>query len=202
MRVAVSGSASMTGRTRGRRAAGDSPARESHAAEDLDPVQRARDVCLRLLTARPRTRAELRDALLRKEFEEDVADQVLGRLDEVGLVDDAAFAEMWVRSRHAYQGLGRRALAAELRRKGVADDVAADAVATVDSDAEEERARHLVRKRLRSLTAADEAARVRKLVGMLARRGYSEGLAFRVVRDELRDAGEESELLDGPFGST
>lgn len=193
----------MTGRARGRRAAGDSAdTRRRTPAEDLDPVQHARDICLRLLAARPRTRAELRDALLRKEFEEDVADQVLGRLDEVGLVDDAAFAEMWVRSRHAHQGLGRRALAAELRRKGVADDVAADAVATVDPDVEEERARLLVRKRLRSLTAADEAARVRKLVGMLARRGYSEGLAFRVVRDELRDAGEESELLDGPFGST
>ncbi|GAB3464129.1 regulatory protein RecX [Actinophytocola sediminis] len=148
---------------------------------------------------RPRTRAELRQALLRKEIPEAVADQVLGRLDEVGLIDDAAFADVWVRSRHTYQGLGRRALAMELRRKGVADDVAAEAVATVDADAEEERARQLVRKRLRSLTGADETARIRKLVGMLARRGYSEGLAFRVVRDELRAAGEESDLLDGPL---
>jgi regulatory protein len=137
--------------------------------------------------------------LLRKGIEEGVADQVLGRLDEVGLVDDAAFAELWVRSRHTYHGLGRRALTTELRRKGVADDVAAEAVATVDADAEEERARQLVRKRLRSLSGADEAARVRKLVGMLARRGYSEGLSFRVVRDELKAAGEESELLDGPI---
>jgi regulatory protein len=162
-----------------------------------DPAQRAKDICLRLLTARPRTRAELHQALLRKEIPADVADQVVGRLDEVGLIDDAAFADVWVRSRHAYQGLGRRALAMELRRKGVADEVAAEAVATVDADAEEERARQLVRKRLRSLTGVDEATRVRKLVGMLARRGYSEGLAFRVVRDELRAAGEESELLDG-----
>lgn len=162
-----------------------------------DPVQRARDICLRLLTARPRTRTELRQALLRKEIEEDVADQVLSRLDEVGLIDDAAFAELWVHSRHTYQGLGRRALATELRRKGVPDDVAAEAVATVDADAEEERARQLVRKRLHSLAGVDETARLRKLVGMLARRGYSEGLAFRVVRDELRTAGEESDLLDG-----
>nr|WP_260191592.1 regulatory protein RecX [Actinophytocola gossypii] len=154
---------------------------------------------MRLLTARPRTRAELRQALLRKEVPEDIADQVLGRLDEVGLIDDAAFAEVWVRSRHTYQGLGRRALAVELRRKGVDDEVAAEAVATVDPEAEEERARQLVRKRIRSLTTADEAARIRKLVGMLARRGYPEGLAFRVVRDELRAAGEETDLLDGPL---
>ena len=137
--------------------------------------------------------------MLRKGIEEDVADQVLGRLDKVGLIDDAAFAELWVRSRHTHQGLGRRALATELRRKGVADDVAAAAMATVDADAEEDRARQLVRKRLRSLSGADEAARIRKLVGMLARRGYTEGLAFRVVRDELTAAGEESDLLDGPL---
>jgi regulatory protein len=191
----------MATRRHSRRAGDESPsgAQRRASAEDLDPVQRARDICLRLLTVRPRTRAELRQSLLRKEIEEDVADQVLSRLDEVGLVDDAAFAEVWVRSRHTYQGMGRRALATELRRKGVADDVAAEAVATVDADAEEERARELVRKRLRSLTGADETARIRKLVGMLARRGYSQGLAFRVVRDELHAAGEESELLDGPL---
>ncbi|WP_460405612.1 regulatory protein RecX [Actinophytocola sediminis] len=175
------------------------PARPSERPDSTTPAQQAKDICLRLLTVRPRTRAELRQALLRKEIPEAVADQVLGRLDEVGLIDDAAFADVWVRSRHTYQGLGRRALAMELRRKGVADDVAAEAVATVDADAEEERARQLVRKRLRSLTGADETARIRKLVGMLARRGYSEGLAFRVVRDELRAAGEESDLLDGPL---
>lgn len=166
--------------------------------QNSDPVQRAKDICLRQLTVRPRTRSELRQTLLRKEIPEDVADSVLGRLDEVGLIDDAAFAELWVRSRHTYQGLGRRALAMELRRKGVADDVAAEAVATVDADAEEERARELVRKKLRSLSGGDDTARIRRLVGMLARRGYSEGLAFRVVREELRAAGEDSDLLDGP----
>jgi len=164
-----------------------------------DPVHQAREICLRLLTVRPRTRVELRQALLRKGIEEDVAEQVLGRLDEVGLVDDAAFAEVWVRSRHNHQGLGRRALAVELRRKGVADEFAASALAAVDADAEEERARQLVRKRLRVLGGADEPAKIRKLVGMLARKGYAEGLAFRVVKEELRGAGEETSLLDEPF---
>ena len=129
---------------------------------------------------------ELAQALARKGVEEDVASKVLDRLDEVGLIDDAAFAEVWVRSRHNFQGLSRRALAMELRRKGVADESAEEALSTVDSDAEEERARQLVRKRLRSLTAADETAKIRKLVGMLARKGYAEGLAYRVVKDELR----------------
>jgi regulatory protein len=163
-------------------------------------VQRAKDICLRLLEFRPRTRAELRQALGRKGIEPDIAEQVLGRLDEVGLVDDKAFAEVWVRSRHAYEGLGRRAIAAELRRKGVDAELTADAVAAVDYGAEEERARQLVRKRLRTLSGVDEAAKVRRLVGMLARKGYSEGMSFRVVRDELREAGADTGMLeDGPI---
>ncbi|HEX4723570.1 MAG TPA: regulatory protein RecX, partial [Pseudonocardiaceae bacterium] len=124
--------------------------------DKADPVSQAKDICLRLLTMRPRTRAELHTALLKRGIETGVADQVLGRLNEVGLVDDAAFAEQWVRSRHTYQGMARRALAAELRRKGVDDPVAAAAVAAVDSESEESRARDLVRKRLRALTSADE----------------------------------------------
>ncbi len=167
---------------------------EAGAAGVVDPVQQAKEICLRLLTARPRTRVELAQALTRKGVEADVVEQVLSRLDEVGLIDDAAFAEMWVRSRHGFQGLSRRALAVELRRKGVTDESAAEALASVDSDAEEERARQLVRKRLRALGGADETTKVRKLVGMLARKGYSEGLAYRVVKDEVRTS-----LLDDAF---
>ena len=182
----------------GRRGRGSrrSPDGETEQAP-VDPVAKARETCLNLLAMRSRTKAELRTALLRKGIEEAVADQVLGRLDEVGLVDDAAFAEQWVRSRHTYQGMARRALTAELRRKGVTDGVAAAAVSTLDSEAEEARARELVRKRLRSTGTAPELTVIRRLVGMLARKGYPEGLAYRVVRDELRAAGSAAEPLDG-----
>ncbi|HEV2782983.1 MAG TPA: regulatory protein RecX [Actinophytocola sp.] len=161
-----------------------------------DPVQRAKDICLRLLTVRPRTRAELQQALARKGIDGEVIEGVLGRLDAIGLVDDRSFAEVWVRSRHTYEGLGRRALAAELRRKGVEESVTAEAVAAIDYGAEEERARQLVRKKLRTLGGADDAVRVRRLVGMLARKGYSQGMSFRVVRDELRSADADTDLLD------
>jgi regulatory protein len=164
----------------------------------VDPVAKAKEICLDLLAVRARTKAELRTRLLRRGIEEPVADQVLGRLDEVGLVDDAAFAEQWVRSRHTYQGMARRALSAELRRKGVAPDLAAEAVSALDSEAEESRARDLVRKRMRtSGPMASEVTAIRRLVGMLARKGYPEGMAYRVVRDELRAAGSDAELLDG-----
>jgi regulatory protein len=184
---------SNTGR-RARSSAGGSPPGERPALDD--PVLRAKDVCLRLLTTRPRTRAELQQALVRKGFTPEVIEGVLGRLNAIGLVDDRAFAEVWVRSRHTYDGLGRRALAAELRRRGIDETVTADAVGAIDYGAEEERARQLVRKKLRTLTGAEDAAKVRRLVGMLARKGYSQGMAYRVVREELRDAGTDTDLLD------
>jgi regulatory protein len=175
------------------------PAEESHdsaPAEPADEQRRAKDICFTLLTARPRTRAELRTALLRKGISEEIAEQVLGKFDKAGLIDDASFAEMWVRSRHTHQGLGRRALAMELRRKGVDDTIAAEAVAAVDEEAEQERARELVRKKLRGLGHVDETTKIRRLVGQLARKGYSEGMAFRVVREELRRAGDDASDLD------
>ncbi|ASO19247.1 regulatory protein [Actinoalloteichus hoggarensis] len=171
-------------------------AEQREAAAAADPATRARDYCLRLLTSRPRTRAELAQALVRREVDQGIIDQVLGRLDEVGLIDDQSFAEMWVRSRHTHQGLGRRALLQELRRKGVDADVAAEAAQGLDREAEEERARQLVRRKLAASAGADERVRMRRLVGMLARKGYSQGLAFEVVRAELAAEGTDDELLD------
>ncbi|TCP55159.1 regulatory protein [Tamaricihabitans halophyticus] len=169
--------------------------RDSGPSAQPDGFSQAKDVCLRLLTTRPRTRAELEKALQGKGFDEETAEYVLGRLDKAGLVDDASFAETWVRSRHVHQGLGRRAIAAELRRKGVDESVTAQAVAEVDPESEAERARELVRKKLRGMTSAtaglDETTKMRRLVGMLARKGYAEGLAFSIVREELGAADTE-----------
>ncbi|WP_307860572.1 regulatory protein RecX [Actinokineospora baliensis] len=146
---------------------------------------KARDICYRLLAARDRTRVELAQALRRKEIPDDVAEVVLGKFDRAGLINDAAFAESWVRSRHTHRGLGRRALATELRRKGVDDEIVAEAVAAVDTDAEQERAAELVDKKLGGMRGLDEQTKVRRLVAMLARRGYGEGMAYRVVRAAL-----------------
>ncbi|WP_158840340.1 regulatory protein RecX [Saccharothrix deserti] len=175
------------------------PSADDTEPRPVDPVQeqrKATDICYALLTARARTRVELKDALLRKGITEQTAELVLAKFDRAGLIDDAAFAEVWVRSRHTYQGLGRRALAMELRRKGVADEVAAEAVAAVDDEAEEDRARDLVRKKLRTMATLDDTTKIRRLVSALARKGYAEGLAYRVVREELRRVGEDTTTLD------
>lgn len=163
-------------------------------ASPADPVDVARQVCLHQLEHAPRTRAELAAVLRRKGVEDDVAEEVLGRFAEVGMIDDAVFAQMWVTSRHRGRGLAGRALSHELRRKGVDDDDIAEAVATLDPEQEAATARALVDRKLHGSRGLETDARVRRLAGMLARKGYPPGLAFRVVRDALADEGEAAEL--------
>lgn len=149
--------------------------------------EQARTLCLRLLTARARTRSELHGQLAKRGYPEDVSASVLDRLAAVGLVDDTDFAEQWVRSRRATAGKSRRALAAELRTKGVDREVIAAALSEIDAGAERDRAEQLVRTKLRreALDGDDDARVTRRLVGMLARRGYSQNLACEVVLAEL-----------------
>ncbi|MFF4824448.1 recombination regulator RecX [Streptomyces sp. NPDC001312] len=160
-----------------------------------DPVERARAICLRLLTGTPRTRKQLADALRKREIPDEAADEVLSRFEEVGLIDDSAFADAWVESRHHGRGLARRALARELRTKGVDAALIDEAVGRLDADQEEVTARELVARKLRSTRGLDRDKRLRRLVGMLARKGYSEGLALRVVRQALEEEGEDTDFL-------
>lgn len=139
----------------------------------------------------PKTRAQLAEALARKGIPDEVAERVLTRFSEVGLIDDAMFAQAWVSSRHHGRGLARRALSVELHRRGVDPETARDAVETLDPQTEEETARALVRRKLRSLRSATPDARKRRLLGMLARKGYGAGLAYRIVREELGAAADD-----------
>ncbi|MFC7329582.1 recombination regulator RecX [Marinactinospora rubrisoli] len=163
-----------------------------------DPEARARAICLRLLTGAPRTRAQLERALARRGIPEEVAETVLGRFGEAGLIDDTAFAEAWVDSRHAGRGLGRRALAAELRQRGVADETVREAVEELTPEQEEATARRLVRRRLDATRGRPVEVRVRRVMGMLARKGYSAGLAYRLVREELEAVEEELAGFEPP----
>ncbi len=158
-------------------------------------MERARAICLRLLTGAPRTRKQLADALLRKDIPEDVAEQVLSRFEEARLIDDGAFAEAWVESRHHGRGLARRALARELRTKGVDTRLIDHAVGQLDSEQEEQTARELVARKLHTTRGLDRDKRIRRLAGMLARKGYPEGMALRVVRRALEEEGEDTEGL-------
>jgi regulatory protein len=174
------------------RAGGKRSRREEPPAETTqDLAERARQICLRQLAVRPRTRAELATALRRGGIPDEVAGQVLDRYGEVGMIDDAAFARAWVSSRHHGRGLARRALAGELRQRGVAAETVGAALAELDADTEEATARALVARKLRTTTGEPEAV-FRRLVGMLARKGYPAGLAFRVVKEALAEQGAEA----------
>lgn len=150
-------------------------------------AEQAHALCLRLLTVRARTRAELSGQLAKRGYPEDIAQAVLARLESVGLIDDEDFADQWVQSRQRNAGKGKRALAAELRIKGVDNDVIAAALVGIDAGVERVRAEQLVERRLRreALGEGDDAKVTRRLVGMLARRGYGQSMAVAVVTDAL-----------------
>nr|WP_245899431.1 recombination regulator RecX [Nonomuraea indica] len=160
-------------------------------APDADPEAVARAICLRLLTMAPKTRAQLAQALRKRDVPEEAAEAVLDRFSELGLIDDEAFAEAWVDSRHHGRGLAKRALAAELRHRGVDSETVNEAVERLDPDQELETARRLVERKLASTRTLDTQARTRRLAAMLARKGYAPGLAFRVVKEALEQEGLE-----------
>lgn len=157
---------------------------------DADPVAVARAIVLRQLAMAPRSRAQLEQKLRQRGCPDDVAQQVLDRMTEVGLVDDEAFAELLVRSKQSARGLARKALAHELRKKGIDGDVADEALAQVAPSDERVKAEELVAKKLRSLHGLDADTQARRLAGMLARKGYSGEVAWPVIRDAIDGAAE------------
>jgi regulatory protein len=165
-----------------------------------DPEAAARQVCLRLLTLAPRTRAQLADALRRWHIPDEAAEAVLDRYTEIGLIDDPAFARAWVESRHHGRGLSRRALSSELHRRGVADEDVHEAIELVDDDQEAAMARQVIAAKVRVTRGQPSAARIRKLMGVLARKGYGAALAYRVVREALEAEGAYAAEIAAEIG--
>lgn len=166
-------------------------ARDSGEPEELSDDQwreKARGMLLRQLTAGDKTAKQLKDKLLDKECPEEIADEVIERYAEINLVDDQRFAKSWVVTRARSRGLARGAIKHELRSKGVDDELAAEALEQIDDEAEEQRARELVRAKLRPESmGVDRDRSLRRLVGMLGRKGYNGGMAFKVAREEWEE---------------
>jgi len=178
----------------------DALASSSHCgAPALDPQRKerepdlhdvARQIVLRQLAMAPRSRAQLEQKLAQRDCPVDVAAAVLDRMTEVGLIDDHAYAQMLVRSQQAGRGLAKRALARELRTKGIDDDLAQEALASISDADERSRARELVDKKLRAMNGLGIEVQTRRLAGMLARKGYSPNLTYAVIRDAIADTPE------------
>ena len=152
---------------------------------DADPYAVARQIVLRQLTMSPKSRHQLRQKLRQRNCPDDVAEAVLDRMTEVGLVDDAKYAEALVRSKQVSRGLSKRALAHELRQKGVDKDTADSVLDQVDPTEEEDRAKALVAARMPRLRGMERDTVMRRLAGMLARKGYPSGLSLQVIREAI-----------------
>jgi len=169
---------------------GARPDRASSAG--LDVEEGAREYLLRSLTASARSRKQLADGLAARDVPADVAARVLDRFTEVGLVDDPALARAIVRSRSQETGAARRRIADELRRKGIDPDVAADALAQIDDEDERRTALDLARARARRLAGLERDVALRRLVGVLARKGYPPHVCLDAARAGLESLGTPS----------
>ena len=181
------------------------PSPEPDEDRDADPASVARAIVLRQLTASPKSRQQLERKLAERNVPEDVAAAVLDRFEEVRLVDDAEFADMWVRSRSQSRRLAKGALRRELADKGIDPDTAASALEQLSDEDEEAAARHLVERKLRPGTdLTDRAERdktTRRLASMLARKGYQPSQAFRIVGEVLDAAAGGAASDEDTYGA-
>jgi regulatory protein len=160
-------------------------------SKEIEAADAAKQVLLRRLSHAPRTRKELAKDLKDKDISDEAANVALDRFEEVGLINDQALASNYVSSQHERKGLGKNALRQQLRAKGISDDVALEAISQISDDQEFQAAFALACKKIRSLQRDDAKTQLRKIVGVLARKGYSSNLAFRVAKEVI------TELPDG-----
>lgn len=173
---------------------GGAAEREPEEDREADPEAVARAILLRQLTLGPRSKHQLAVKLRERNVPEEAAAAVLARFEDVGLINDAEFAVMWVRSRSAAKSLSKAAIRRELSGKGITGSVAEAALAELSDDDELEAARRLVARRIRPVEDGDPAGRdkeVRRIVGMLARKGHPPGRAFRLAAEALDGMGVE-----------
>ena len=156
-------------------------------SKEIEAADAAKQVLLRRLSHAPRTRKELAKDLKDKDISDEVANVALDRFEEVGLINDQALASNYVSSQHERKGLGKNALRQQLRAKGISDDMALEAISQISDDQEFQAAFALACKKIRSLQRDDAKTQLRKIVGVLARKGYSSNLAFRVAKEVISD---------------
>ena len=161
--------------------------------DSTDPEAAVRSILLRRLSHAPRTRAELEKDLARRGADPEVSAQVLDRFEEVGLIDDASYARLWVESRHRGKALARSVLKQELRRRGVDAETIDVAIEQIDDDAEYQRALEFASRKARVKAGEDSAKALSRLAGQLARKGYPAGVCFSVSKEVLGPLLEEGQ---------
>jgi regulatory protein len=154
--------------------------------------KRARNVLLHQLARSAKSTAQLRKILEQREIPDEIAEKVIVRFTEVGLIDDAAYAETIVNSRRNYKGLAKSAIKRELTEKGISQGMAEEALSGITPEDDFESAKQLATKRYRQMAHLDKEVRTRRLAGYLQRKGYSSGSVFPAIK-----FAEEQYLIEG-----
>ena len=173
-------------------------ARAARAAEETDPYTRAKTIVYNQLAYSAKTRGQLRKKLQAEGFDAELIEPLLDKFEAAKLIDDAEYAQSFVAQKSRTKKLSRAALRRELAERGVRGEEAENALAQRTDEQEREDAAELVRKKLRpGMNLSDRAEKdrvTRRLLGMLARRGYSSSVSMSVIREELAAYGAEDEL--------
>lgn len=172
--------------------------RAARAAEETDPYTRAKTIVYNQLAYSAKTRGQLRKKLQAEGFDAELIEPLLDKFEAAKLIDDAEYAQSFVAQKSRTKKLSRAALRRELAERGVRGEEAENALAQRTDEQEREDAAELVRKKLRpGMNLSDRAEKdrvTRRLLGMLARRGYSSSVSMSVIREELAAYGAEDEL--------
>lgn len=144
--------------------------------------KRARNVLLHQLARSAKSTTQLRKILEQREIPTEIAEKVILRFTEVGLIDDAAFAETIVNSRRNYKGLSKSAIKRELDEKGISQAMVEEALSGITPEDDFESAKQLATKRYRQMAHLDKEVRTRRLAGYLQRKGYSSGSVFPAIK--------------------
>lgn len=170
----------------------------ARAAEETDPYTRAKTIVYNQLAYSAKTRGQLRKKLQAEGFDAELIEPLLDKFEAAKLIDDAEYAQSFVAQKSRTKKLSRAALRRELAERGVRGEEAENALAQRTDEQEREDAAELVRKKLRpGMDLSDRAEKdrvTRRLLGMLARRGYSSSVSMSVIREELAAYGAEDEL--------
>lgn len=169
--------------------AAGSPAGETPPGRGGKAATRAANVSIHQLARRGMSRWELGQVLAKRGVDETLATAELDRLESVGLLDDAALAVTLVYTQHTRRGLGRAAIAQELRRRHVDAAIIEDALSEIADDDELERATELALKRVPQLHAVDDETANRRLNGFLARKGYGNSVVRAAVETAMATRG-------------
>ena len=172
--------------------------RAARAAEETDPYTRAKTIVYNQLAYSAKTRGQLRKKLQAEGFDAELIEPLLDKFEAAKLIDDAEYAQTFVAQKSRTKKISRAALRRELAERGVRGEEAENALAQRTDEQEREDAAELVRKKLRpGMDLSDRAEKdkvTRRLLGMLARRGYSSSVSMSVIREELAAYGAEDEL--------